>query len=234
MHTNFFAEKLTIITGGFGSGKSEYAINLAINLANSKVVTTLVDLDLVNAYFRTREANDLLMAHGIKTIIPPPEIACSDLPIAGPGIRDLITSRAKGTVIFDVGGDDMGAIALSAYRQEINRVDKNVLMVVNPFRPFTSEVKNIIEMKEAIEYNSGVSITALVSNPNLGTKTAPHLILDKHLVVEKAAQVLALPVVEIVIQKSTYQSNPEIFNQLNIPVRLIDIYLSPDWLVNEH
>lgn len=230
MDNSFFTDKINIIIGGFGSGKSEYAINLALSLAEDNPNITLVDLDLVNAYFRSREAVDLLTKHNIKAIVPTGEIAFSDLPIAGPGVRELITSNLEGAAIFDVGGDDMGAIALSAYRQELNRAEKNVLMVINPFRPFTADLEQITIMKESIEYNSGVAVTALVSNPNLGAGTPADLILAKHLIVEQAARELNLPLVEIVIARETYAKQAETFSQLNLPLRLIDIFLSPTWL----
>ena len=230
MDNSLLADKINLIIGGFGSGKSEYAINLALSLAKNNPNITLVDLDLVNAYFRSREAIELLTLNNIKAIVPSGEIAFSDLPIAGPGVRELITSTQEGTAIFDVGGDDMGALALSAYRRELNQVEKNVLMLVNPFRPFTANIDQIMLMKDSIEYNSGVLVTALVSNPNLGAGTPADLILAKHLIVEKAALELGLPLIEIVIQKDTYQKQPEAFSQLNIPIRLIDIFLSPTWL----
>ncbi len=232
MDKSFFLNKINVITGGFGSGKSEYAINLALSLAALNSPVTLVDLDLVNAYFRSREAIEILNRHNIKVVIPPKEIVFSDLPIAGPGIRDLIISPPA-SLILDVGGDDTGAIALSAYRRELNNAAVNGLMVINPFRPFTADIEQIRAMKENIEMNSGVSITAIVSNPNLGSGTPPDLIMLKHLVVEKAARELGLPLVEMLIHHEVFHRAPQAFTQLKVPVRLINIFLSPAWLLQQ-
>src|SRR5665647_410816 len=134
---NTSSHRVLVIVGGFGSGKSEYAINLALQTAgDNNLRTALVDLDLVNAYFRSREAKSLLEASGIKAVVPPENIMFSDLPIAGPGIGALIKDTSY-RVILDVGGNDMGATALGTYRQEIQTSDSSLYMVVNPFRPGT-------------------------------------------------------------------------------------------------
>lgn len=232
MNNSLYIDKINIITGGFGSGKSEYSINLAISLTNDSSKVTLVDLDLVNAYFRSREAIDIFAKHGIKAIIPPQEVVYSDLPIAGPGIRDLIINQ-DGTTIFDVGGDDMGSLALAPYQQEFARVEKNVLMIINPFRPFTSNLKQIIAMKNDIEINSGLLITGLVSNPNLGAGTKTSLILEKHLIVERVAQELGVPLIEMAVHSEIYRKEPNAFDDLKIPIRPINIFLSPSWFIKQ-
>lgn len=47
-------KKYLIIIGNFGSGKTELALNIAFEAAETKKVT-FVDLDIVNPYFRSTE-----------------------------------------------------------------------------------------------------------------------------------------------------------------------------------
>lgn len=226
-------KKVVIIIGGFGSGKSEYAINLALDsVSNNKLKTALVDLDLVNAYFRSREAQQFLEKNGIKMIVPPDNIRFSDLPISGPGISELIRNN-KHQVIVDVGGDDMGATALGTYREDILKSKASILMVVNPFRPFTRTVEQIEQMKVDIEYSSGISVNGFISNPNIGSGTSLEQVLQKHEIVKKAGAKLNLPVLEMLILKELYQANKKEIDELGIPVRPIHIYLSPHWMLKQ-
>ena len=43
---------ITVICGHYGVGKTNLAVNLAIDSAAEGVPTTLIDLDIVNPYFR--------------------------------------------------------------------------------------------------------------------------------------------------------------------------------------
>ena len=62
--------KLIIVIGAYGSGKSEYSINLAkeYQLAGEKV--SLVDMDVVNPYFRSRDVREKFEKEGITVIAP--------------------------------------------------------------------------------------------------------------------------------------------------------------------
>ena len=46
-------KRITIITGHYGSGKTNLSVNLAVNAAKEGKKVTVVDLDIVNPYFRT-------------------------------------------------------------------------------------------------------------------------------------------------------------------------------------
>ena len=57
---------IIVIAGNYGSGKTEISINLAINRKRSGLNVRIADLDLVNPYFRTREARHVLSENGIE------------------------------------------------------------------------------------------------------------------------------------------------------------------------
>ncbi|MDX1706963.1 MAG: cobalamin biosynthesis protein CbiA, partial [Desulfobacterales bacterium] len=64
---------VVIIVGNYGSGKTEVAINLAVYHKRAGIDVRIADLDLVNPYFRTREAKDSLSKLGIDVVLPPDE-----------------------------------------------------------------------------------------------------------------------------------------------------------------
>jgi len=224
------SSRLIIVSGGFGSGKSEYAINLALDLAESGAENiALIDLDLVNAYFRSREAVKMLENQGIKMVTPAERVFNSDLPIAGPGIRDLILNKEY-IVIIDVGGDAMGAVALGTYQEEIMQLDYQMLMLVNPYRPFSNTLEKIITMKNDIETASGLKIDQIISNPNTGDGTELNLIIEKHCLVIKAAKQMNLPILELLILRDIYNNFPDEMKKFNTAVRPLVMYLTPGWL----
>jgi len=49
-------------------------------------------------------------------------------------------------VVFDVGGDDLGARALSRFKQEIESEDYEMYFVINTKRPMTDTAEKIEEM----------------------------------------------------------------------------------------
>lgn len=48
-------KRLTIVVGHYGTGKTEIAINYAKLIRESGKEVEIVDLDIVNPYFRSRE-----------------------------------------------------------------------------------------------------------------------------------------------------------------------------------
>ncbi|MBQ8851055.1 MAG: P-loop NTPase, partial [Oscillibacter sp.] len=72
--------RLTIITGHYGTGKTEFAVNLALHLAAQGGSVSLADLDIVNPYFRSRERKELLREHGISLIASSQACTDADVP----------------------------------------------------------------------------------------------------------------------------------------------------------
>ena len=121
--------RIIIIVGGFGSGKTEISINLAkILIASEKTPLTVVDLDLVNPYFRTREAVEEMQQLCIRPIIPKAGQFYADLPILLPEIKGAIQVDS-GRVILDVGGDAQGSRALGSLADLFSDGDYEMLMV---------------------------------------------------------------------------------------------------------
>ena len=144
-------------------------MNLAIRLSARQAVS-IADLDLVNPYFRCREARAEMESFGIRVINPEGEYVAADLPIVLPEIRGALAG-GSGTLIFDVGGDDVGARVLSSLADVFAGRPYTMLQVVNSRRPFTETVEGCLKIKREIEAASRLQVTALVSNAHLLEET---------------------------------------------------------------
>ena len=115
---------IVIIVGNYGSGKSETAVNLAAHARTRGLSVKITDLDLVNPYFRSREARIPLEAMGVEVVLPPSQYMHADLPILTPGVAGMIKNPADLTIL-DVGGDDVGARVLAALFRRLERQKKS-------------------------------------------------------------------------------------------------------------
>ena len=137
---------IVIIVGNYGSGKTEVSINLAVNQKRAGVDVKIADLDLVNPYFRTREARKPLLKLGIEVVVPEEKYLQADLPILSPVVAGLIRQPSDLTLI-DAGGNDVGATVLAALADSFRNKRVHMLQVVNPFRPFTDTIESCLKMR---------------------------------------------------------------------------------------
>ncbi len=168
-------EGIVVIVGNYGSGKTEISVNLAVEKKLAGVDVSIADLDLVNLYFRTREARKQLNNLGIEVILPPERYLQADLVILAPAVSGLIRNPRHLTIL-DVGGDKTGARVLAALGDAFKGRAYRMLQVINPYRPFTDTLKGCIEIKEGIEKVSGMRISGIIGNANLINDTTIDII----------------------------------------------------------
>ncbi len=222
-----FSKRIIIIVGGYGSGKSEVSVNLARHIALSQSEKVFIaDLDIVNPYFRSREAAERLSKLGIQPINPTGNQFHADLPIILPEIRGAI-ERNDGIVILDVGGDDVGARVLGSLEDAIAKKQHELFLVLNANRPFTSDVKSCLTMIDQIESSSGLKLTGIISNTHLLDETTPEIITDGLTLSDQVGNRLGLPVVFVSALKEVLDKTD--FGNVNIPVLALDRYLLKPW-----
>ncbi|MCB5230924.1 MAG: hypothetical protein WCX83_02305 [Candidatus Cloacimonas sp.] len=179
--------RLIIVIGAYGSGKSEYAINLAKSLKKEGEEISLADLDVVNPYFRSRDVKDYFAKEGIDVISPEGVYGHADLPMISPRISGAI-KRDDRNVILDVGGDPAGCRALGRFTDIIKNQAYEMHYVVNTMRPFTSNVEDIESMIDQLESASGLKITEMVANPNLLTETDQSIVENGLKIINEVAE----------------------------------------------
>ncbi|MGD9287084.1 MAG: cobalamin biosynthesis protein CbiA [Desulfobacterales bacterium] len=218
---------LVVIVGSYGSGKTEIAINLAVHRKQAGLNVALADLDLVNPYFRTREAESTLSALGIKVILPPEQYLQADLPVLSPTIAGMIRDSG-GLMILDVGGDDAGATVLSSLADAFRGKRVHMLQVINPLRPRTSTVSGCMTMRNEIEQAAQLTISGFIGNANLIDETSADDIYSGYEFVQTVAQESGLPLEFITVAQKLL---PEIDQRrFSCPLLPIVRQLVPPWL----
>ncbi|MBI2945451.1 MAG: hypothetical protein HYY25_14760 [Candidatus Wallbacteria bacterium] len=186
-------QPVVVIAGGFGSGKSELALNLCMGLQAGGERVRLVDLDIVKPFFRSRQARGFLAAAGIGLVAPEGELFHSDLPIVLPEIRSLLR-QPDGVVVIDVGGDTAGSRVLSSLGDAFVSGGYELLVVLNTSRPFTRDVRGLVEMVRGIAAAGGLVPTGLVANTHLLGETRLELVLEGLGAVRETGALLGIPV----------------------------------------
>ena len=220
-------EKILIFSGTFGSGKSEVAVNTAFYAAEKFDKVAIVDLDVVNPYFRCREAREALEAKGIEVIAPGGEFSQADLPIVLPQIRGRIM-QYDGLLILDVGGDDLGARALGSLYDATSKKAFEYLMVLNERRPYTSDLKSSLATIARIEEAAKIKATGIVSNTHLMADTTADTITQGFDLASKVAGELDLPMSFVTASEEFY---PQVSTEVgDCPVMKLFRRLPPPWI----
>lgn len=216
-------KRISIFAGHYGSGKTNIAINYALELNKSKENVVIADLDIVNPYFRTKDSEEMLKNCGIRLISSEFADSNVDLP-ALPAETYSVTENKDLYAVLDVGGDDRGALALGRYVPAI--VEENnyeMFFVVNKYRPLTRDAKSAIEVMQEIEVAAGTKFTAIVNNSNIGVDTTPEDIEASVAYAEEISKLTGLPVAFTAV-RSDLADKVEIDNVIPI-----DIHVTQSW-----
>lgn len=218
--------KITIITGYFGSGKTEIAINLALQETLRYEKVAINDLDVVNPYFRTRDLEDIFNLYTIDLISPKDRLSQTDLPIVtGEFMRVLHDPDYR--IIIDVGGDHQGALVLGQYYHEWQDLNPEMLFVFNCFRPEVSTIDGAINALKRIEEASRLKMTGIINNANIGAKTTMAEIKKGLELSSLLAEKLNIPLVSTCISSNLRDDAEEFAREHN--VKFIKRYLKLPW-----
>jgi len=188
-----FEKRVTIFTGHFGSGKTEVSVNYAFQMARSGKKTAIIDLDIVNPFFRTADAKKLLENDGIKVITPVYANTNVDVPSLPAEISTVFEDKSY-HVVLDVGGDDLGARVLSRYHDEIVKEEYVHYFVINTRRPMTRNPEEIIRMIAEIQASANLNVDRLVNNANLLDASSPEVLEEASSIIGAVSESLSIPV----------------------------------------
>ena len=197
-------KRILLLSGHYGSGKTNIALNLAFHLKQTHERVAIADVDIVNPYFRTSDSRTDLEHAGIRLICS--EFAGSnvDLP-ALPASIYAVTADPSQAAVIDVGGDDRGALALGRLRDQILAENNyEMLLVINRFRPLTKTAELTVEVMREIEAASQIPFTAIINNSNLGPETTAEDVLDSMAYANEVCALTGLPLKMTTVHESLY------------------------------
>lgn len=188
-------KRILILCGHYGSGKTNIAVNLAMEMAKTERRVAIADLDIVNPYFRTKDSAPELAQAGIRLICS--EYANTNLDIpALPQDIYAVTDDRELRAVLDIGGDERGALALGRLAPAILREnDYEMWMVINRYRPLTPDAESTMEVLREIEGACGIPFTGLINNSNLGRESTPETLLASLPYAKEVSDASGLPVV---------------------------------------
>ncbi len=220
--------RVTIISGGYGSGKTEVSLNLACKFREEAPLTPvyLVDLDIVNPYFRSRQVRGLLGERDIKVVSSMPGLEMADIPALSPEIISILQDERSLTV-FDVGGDPAGARALGRFKHYLDSVPYQFLMVINANRPFTRDPDSVIRLLREIEEASRLKVTGLISNTHMLHETDMDDIRKGLSLVREISKRTGLPIAYLAFEASLLDEVEA--EKTGLPLLPIDLHMKRPW-----
>lgn len=187
------SHRILIITGHYGTGKTEFSVNLAMDLARAGQKVMLADLDIVNPYFRSRERKALLEEAGVQVICSSQACSDADIPSLPAEILTILEDRSR-RGILDIGGDPDGARVLAQFQPKIITEDYQLIFVSNANRPEVETAEKAVSYLRSIESVTGLTCGALVDNTHLCGETTPEEIRRGSRLVEEISRQTGLPV----------------------------------------
>lgn len=199
-------KRITLLSGHYGSGKTNVALNMAYDIKRRYGDAAIADLDIVNPYFRTKDSASELEKLGIRLICSDYANSNVDIP-ALPQDMYTITANRDTRFVIDVGGDDRGALALGRIAEEIKSENNyEMLMVINKYRPLTPDAESTAEVMAEIVAACRIPFTGLVNNSNLGVDTTAEDVLASMDYANKVASLTGVPLIMTAAEQRLYDS----------------------------
>lgn len=191
-----------VFAGAYASGKSETAINRALQFPRNSI--TLVDLDTVEPAYTLRPIATELEKKGVKVITQPDSFGLGEAAsyITPAQINCL---AENGNIIIDVGYGAGGLDILDIINNIEEENNLKIFLVVNTSKYETSNVDNIIEyitFAEGIEHRPWKKFSGMISNTHFGDETTKDDIVAGYNKLKKASEIIEIPIRAIGVDKN--------------------------------
>lgn len=220
-------KRIKIIIGHYGSGKTEFSINYAVKLAKENKKVALVDLDVVNLYFRSREKAEVLEDMGIKVIGSSIKASALDIPAISADVLTPLQDKSY-EAIMDIGGDPAGARTLGRYHNYFQEGNYDMFFVLNANRPETQTVEKVMEYMTKIEDTSRAKITGIISNTHLLKSTTVDDVVKGYQLSKEVSKVTNVPLRYITVLEELVPKLPKEIQEIVFPIKL---YMREEWML---
>lgn len=189
----FGQKRVILLTGDYGCGKTNLAVNLALLLAEKGKVS-VVDMDTVNPYFRTADFGEMFSKRGINAVFPQYANTNLDIPVLNFDLENIV-SQSDFTII-DIGGSDAGAYPVGRYESLFRSLGDNLemLYVFNMYRLCERSASDVVQTLREIEGACRVKCTGLVNNSNLGAETTRDTVAASEKFAEEVSELSGVPI----------------------------------------
>ncbi len=199
-------KRVTLFCGHYGSGKTNIAVNFALELKKEGNEVTVADMDIVNPYFRTKDSEKELNEAGIALISPHFANSNVDLPALPQELYGLFERKDK-CAVLDIGGDDRGAYALGRFTPFIlEENDYDNYFVANFYRPLTRTPEEAFEVMKEIEIAGKIPFTGIINNSNLGEETTAEDVEATAVKANELSRLAGIPVVFTSVKESVAEN----------------------------
>lgn len=211
--------RIRVITGHYGSGKTEFSANYAKYLAKTHDKVAIADLDVINTYFRSRELQKEFEKLGIEIIGASVEASAVDVPAISAEVMRPIENEEY-QFILDVGGNPAGARALGRFRKDLLEQNPDHFFVVNRNRPETANADDVIAFIRQTEAICGIPVTKLINSTHMLKDTQVSDVLYGQELCEELSEKLGLPIAYISCRKEIVDQLPEELQEIALPIEL--------------
>ena len=219
-----YENRITVITGHLGSGKTEFALNLALHHSVSGFPTALADLGCCKPVFQIPRAKEFLEQNSIRLISASDACADADVPAMPPDVRILFDDpNIKG--VLDIGGDASGSRVLARYRDQLKNCGAKMLFVINGNRPLTGTAYGALNFMRSIEETSGLAVDGLINNTHFFNETEPEDIIRGAELAEEVSRLSGVPIVCHLIPEGLSDENVSDIR----PLFPIHLYMRKPW-----
>ncbi len=221
------SKKNFVFVGEAGCGKSEIAINFAVEIAKlTDRQVHFFDMDQTKPLFRSRDVRAMLEQKGV---IFHYEDQFFDAPTLVGGVREHLLNE-DAIVIMDVGGDHLGSRLIGGFSALLNRRNTQNFFVINAYRPWSRELVAIDGTMARVLGMAHIDLKniSLMSNPNLGISTTAEEVLSGNQRLKDMIEEF-LPVEYLCVQENLY---PDVSGKTDTALLPIRLYLTYEWSEN--
>lgn len=218
-------KRITIIVGHYGTGKSEFSVNYALKLSKEHQKVALVDIDVLNMYFRSREVKELLNEHGIRVIGSQIETPAVDVPTVSAEAYAPLQDESY-RLIIDVGGNQQGARTLRLYGEYLHD-NYDMFFVLNANRKESQDLESNLAFMREIEGSSGLKITGIINNTHMLKATDVNDVIRGNRLALELGSKTGLP---LIYNAALSRLEKELPNDMEGEYFPIELQLRKDWM----